>query len=547
MPANNTAATAIDIGTLSGYTAYTIDQDAWNGAGVDDLWYSYLPVAGDDMLEVYAYGNGTTVLPALTIRSGPPPAATPLDNSHSSTSRPVQQDIVTFVSPGERVYFKIVSSNVNPSVVHLRIARGQKEELIRGDLYINDSSPGYPGIAMSAADAIPKRYSLNYPAGEGQQVLTNGIVAVINAFDTPKGPRIYDVDAEGFTLRATPTMPDQNYIDGLSTNQIDTFWSTKKFGVANSFAVSFDADGVVGTPLDLGSANFTDVVPQADNSAVYGVNGTTIQKITNPGAVVTSFVTVDAGFSFACNLLMMTDDTLLVPYEKAATTNYVKQFSLAGSLLSTTTLTGVTGTVLERVFADIDDPDFFWTWRQTSTLNFFEKWPVGGSAAVVSVSRMKFIESVSQTTTLAADTVYSGADFSCVPIVLRVSNVPTTNFTIRRLRRFLLPSSPDNKTMQIPTLELLMRTGIGLTPGDPNDPPVLGSDPQVMMRISKDGGKTWGAERWISAGALGQYKGRVRWTRATGNYRNAVCEIVVSDPVDWQMLAMLGEPLEGTS
>ncbi len=131
------------------------------------------------------------------------------------------------------------------------------------------------------------------------------------------------------------------------------------------------------------------------------------------------------------------------------------------------------------------------------------------------------------------------------------ANPPTPvlmTYPIRRVRRFLLPSSPDNKNVQIPTLELLMRTGIGLTPAawDGANVP-QGANPQVMMRLSKDGGKTWGPERWRSAGAIGRYLTRVRWLRATGNYRNAVVEVVVSDPVDWQFLAMLGDPTEGSS
>jgi len=453
--------------------------------------------------------------------------------------------------PGERVYFRFrnQSGNWNPSTLTLRIARWQNEELVHGDLFINDSSPGYPGIAMARATAIPSRYHVNYPAGEGQQTLRNGIVGVIDAFNSPTGPRLYDVAADGLTLRVTPTMPDQNYIDGISTNQIDTFWATKKFGVSNSFAVAIDADGVVGTPLDLGSPNFNDVVPQADNSAVYGVNGSVIQKITNPGGVVTTIITVDATFGFMNNLLMLTDDTLLVGYEKAATTAYVKQFDLTGTLLTTTTLTGSTGLVVERIFADPQDPLFFWTWRQTSTLNFFERWAVGASSPDESVSRMKFVESVSQTALVQADTVYSGADFSCVPIVLRLSSTTTQTFTIRRQRRFLLPSSDDNKYMQIPTIELLLRTGIGLTPdawgSDANVP--QGANPQVMTRISKDGGKTWSPERWISAGKIGAYLDRVRILRATGNYRNAVFEVTVSDPVSWEFIAAIGTPIEGSS
>ena len=131
----------------------------------------------------------------------------------------------------------------------------------------------------------------------------------------------------------------------------------------------------------------------------------------------------------------------------------------------------------------------------------------------------------------------SVADFSCVPWIIR-GTTPTETFTIRRQRRWLLPSSDDNKQMQIPVIEILGR-GNGLTPGPASDPPVQGSAPILMWRLSKDGGKTWLPERQIPAGLEGEYRARWRILRATGNYRNAVGEITVSDPVDWQFVSAM--------
>ena len=60
---------------------------------------------------------------------------------------------------------------------------------------------------------------------------------------------------------------------------------------------------------------------------------------------------------------------------------------------------------------------------------------------------------------------------------------------------------------------LLCQTGIGLTTGQ-------GSNPQVMMRYSVDGGRTWADSLWDSVGALGEYdkvgaewnvKDRIKW------------------------------------
>jgi hypothetical protein len=57
-----------------------------------------------------------------------------------------------------------------------------------------------------------------------------------------------------------------------------------------------------------------------------------------------------------------------------------------------------------------------------------------------------------------------------------------------------------------------------------------GTDPQVMMRYSNDGAKTWSNERWVSMGAIGKTLTRVRWPRC-GSARDRVFEITISDPV----------------
>jgi hypothetical protein len=68
------------------------------------------------------------------------------------------------------------------------------------------------------------------------------------------------------------------------------------------------------------------------------------------------------------------------------------------------------------------------------------------------------------------------------------------------------------------------------------DAPTPGSrDPQIMLRWSDDGGKTWSNERWISAGAAGTYKTRAHWHRL-GRSRDRVYEVVVDDPVEWRII-----------
>lgn len=86
----------------------------------------------------------------------------------------------------------------------------------------------------------------------------------------------------------------------------------------------------------------------------------------------------------------------------------------------------------------------------------------------------------------------------------------------------------ENKWVKYNTFELDIETGLGATTGQ-------GSDPQVRLRISNDGGKTFVAEQWRSAGAIGEYNKRVRWTRC-GSARRRVYEVSGSDPVPFRLL-----------
>ena len=68
-----------------------------------------------------------------------------------------------------------------------------------------------------------------------------------------------------------------------------------------------------------------------------------------------------------------------------------------------------------------------------------------------------------------------------------------------------------------------IETGVGLYQGQ-------GNLPQIMLRVSKDGGHVWGVERWRSIGAQGQYKRRVIWRRL-GIADDWLFHLKVSDPV----------------
>jgi hypothetical protein len=71
---------------------------------------------------------------------------------------------------------------------------------------------------------------------------------------------------------------------------------------------------------------------------------------------------------------------------------------------------------------------------------------------------------------------------------------------------------------------------------------VQGSDPQVMLRWSDDGGHTWSSEHWRSMGKLGETGRRVLWRRLgmTLKLRDRVYEVSGTDPVK---IAIMGAEL----
>ena len=81
----------------------------------------------------------------------------------------------------------------------------------------------------------------------------------------------------------------------------------------------------------------------------------------------------------------------------------------------------------------------------------------------------------------------------------------------------------DFNRIRISLLYLDMETGVGLQTGQ-------GSNPQIMLQYSKDNGRTWSAERWVSSGLVGDYMARVIWRRF-GSTRDATFRIRMSDPV----------------
>lgn len=110
--------------------------------------------------------------------------------------------------------------------------------------------------------------------------------------------------------------------------------------------------------------------------------------------------------------------------------------------------------------------------------------------------------------------------------------------TTQRMVDISFPNT-ENKRFFVGSFVLDVETGVGLTSGQ-------GSDPQVMLKWSDDGGRTWGNEHWRSFGQIGEYRKRVTWYRQ-GQARQRIYRVTLADPVKFAPCGAYVEATVGAS
>lgn len=93
----------------------------------------------------------------------------------------------------------------------------------------------------------------------------------------------------------------------------------------------------------------------------------------------------------------------------------------------------------------------------------------------------------------------------------------------------------EYKSITVHELEIDMNSGSGLLSGQ-------GSEPRLMLQISKNGGKTFGQERMVRLSKHGDYDYRCK-VRMLGAARNWVIRLKLSDPID---MSIIGARVRGS-
>ena len=109
--------------------------------------------------------------------------------------------------------------------------------------------------------------------------------------------------------------------------------------------------------------------------------------------------------------------------------------------------------------------------------------------------------------------------------------------TIRWTRTAPQIYSPNRNRLFFHEFEIEFRAGVGILSGQ-------GSDPQVMLDWSDDGGRTWSNEHWTGVGQLGEYKTRAKWWRLGSAYAR-IFRVSGTDPVERSIIGAYAKITEG--
>lgn len=110
---------------------------------------------------------------------------------------------------------------------------------------------------------------------------------------------------------------------------------------------------------------------------------------------------------------------------------------------------------------------------------------------------------------------------------------------LRAVAQTPLIFSDGNNRIFGSSFEIVLETGVGLATGQ-------GSDPQLSLQWSDDGGAIWTAENWKSMGPLGRRNVRLKWDRL-GSFRNRMYRAVITDPVKRALVGFAPKMAEGNN
>lgn len=333
MPSNTTASLATEIPSLP----YSITVDPDNAA--QDLWWKYTAQDGEIAIGLFAWADDAGAYrPTLQVWRGDNPVSIDTDTPLAG-NKAQRKPCVLPVTPGDTYYIKIEDANAtNPlgASLYFSALPAPATPAEEGDYFIPDDTGGaddntgwFPASITDPATGVVRRYAI-FPAGEAADNVPTGEMLAAN-WNSTDGNHLALYDYQ-FELIATVLGIEGGLIrgDGQSTFFVydpgpDTVSTVSKAGV------------VGGTTWIIGGA--ITICPNRAHTWLYYASSTlaggSLKRwdLVNDVDLGAMTGTVIAGYGISKDVLVLADDTILVPYGKGtATVDYlVRRYAADGS------------------------------------------------------------------------------------------------------------------------------------------------------------------------------------------------------------------------
>ncbi len=446
------------------------------------------------------------------------------------------------IQPNTTYYLQVTANgtSVDNTSLTLQILGSPALAAPAGSFVIKDDDNGYPTMVYTV-DGIVAR-ALDFPAGEWADTVATGETATVDG-TVNRTVNIYNGSLDA--VIGSHTFADA--LAGIKSNHIDLFYAITQNGVNPKVVTEIDLDGTLTgntwtLPADSVSARCF-AVNQASTRLYYG--DYSASAVVHAYDLTNSSALPDLHAAFGTERLhgaadgfVLSDGSIVLGYDAdgIGTTGTVRRFDTSGTVLNTYTLTSGNFVYFNH-YCYYDETSFL-VWGFTSLgqgTSVIRRILISDGSTVGSDVEIPTYGTSGDPFTTATG---FGISNSC-PIFANVHALapptpalPTfvtgtpVEVPIRRVRRLPVLNN-DGLYLFLKRLEVDALVGQGAVSGQ-------GQDPVLELRISRDGGQTFGNIHTVTAGRLGQYRQRLRFL-ALGSGRNLVVEIAVSDPVLWAL------------
>lgn len=442
---NTTAGTARDFGTVLPVTL-TQDVNA-EGAGTPDVWYKYTAQAGDNEIGLFAFDDLVTYIPKVTVYSDA--GITLYLNGIDAIDIPFQIP----VTPGSTYWFKVHSNTgaVGTANLNFKLYKFTDSALVRGDMLITDDGGAFvfgnypfPACVINGSTGAPRKFINPFPVGEAGDRVSTGEICVYDAIDTSNANvKVYQRD-----LSATIGAGLSGILGSSNTIRASTsgYFYIGQAGSGATFArvLRLNKDGNTALPTigPFAATKITGAAPNVAETVLYytGVGVTyptagTVKRWDITGNVgLSDLAAAVAGYFIGRPLMVLSDDTILVPYTKTAAGSpggKVIRYDSAGVILNTYNFTNhIVGNRDLLLASAFDNPNSFWVWEKNANgISKFSNIKVSDGSVLSSFTAMQYEIGLYQGSPTLTPIADFGHSESC-PFVLLDLAAPASNGTI---------------------------------------------------------------------------------------------------------------------